>query len=170
MIIILFLVGGASAGKVTSSSGGIGASQSGAGYGTSQKVGAAGHSAYAEVLLEETLVDPPGPPTGGSFDITTFGEEEMTDDIVTVKAEADELHITGELTPGILSGSTVEAHAHVWAEGDEFGGTGVWVQSMVDAFVEITLEPGAEGKATAYAEGKATGSGLYNGMEVSSSA
>jgi hypothetical protein len=171
IIIVLFLVGGASAGKVTSSSGGISSSQSGVGYGSASKVGAAGHSAFAEVLLEETLEDPVfWPPTGGSFDITTSGEEEMSDDIVTVKAEADELHITGELVPGAFEGSTVEAHAHVWASGDETGITGVWVQSMVDAFVELNLVPGAEGKASAYAAGTATGSGLYGGMEVSSNA
>jgi hypothetical protein len=165
LILLLCLISPVPAGKVSSSSGGIGSSQQGGGSGFTIRSSSAGHSATADIVAYGELIDD-GTFTGGEFEYTTSGEEEATDDIVSVKVDAEELVVSGSLDPALafIPGSTVSATAFVRASGDENGVTGVFVDTNVFSQVNLDLMAEAKGEVYAQAVGKATGTGLLGGV------
>jgi hypothetical protein len=151
LLLIFSLCGPALAKSVTSSSGGIGSSHTGGGYGSITSSAGAGHSAFVSYTLTDTAVG-----AGSSFSNSETSSDTAIEDSATA-AYSGTTKISGSVSGG---DGTVTATAWLYAEADEdpdpLDPDSIWAQTSLGSTVDAMAGAGAKVKGSASTSGSAS--------------
>jgi hypothetical protein len=155
LLVILSMVGPVYAKSVTSSSGGIGTSHTGAGVGSFEKMAGAGHSAFVQFSMMDSISGDGATSEGSLSDSGTDADEFST------------VAYTGTITwDALVKGGdgTVDFSTGLLAQADEMGSgpDGFWVWTEIWSDVKASANEDAEAKGEVTSRGTASATSVWD--------